>query len=230
MGNSNNNKRAFLGVALVIIGLILVLSNFHVFPIGLRSVFFSWQGILVLVGIFLLFSREGSASGWILILIGGLFMVPHFWDISWSFRQFFWPALLVGLGAIMITRGIGQKKHPTEQGMDYIDEVAIFGGGDRVISSQNFRGGRLTAIFGGAKYNLTQAQLAKGRNEVDILTIFGGAKFIIPPDWEVKIEVTSIFGGFSDKRAVRKTDIHDPSRELIIKGVAIFGGGDLVSF
>jgi len=108
--------------------------------------------------------------------------------------------------------------------------MSIFGGGDRVISSRNFKGGRLTAIFGGSKYNMMNAQLAKGRNMIDIFTIFGGCKFIIPPDWEVKIEVSAIFGGFSDKRLIPRDIPRDPSRELIIKGVAIFGGGDIVSY
>ena len=63
-----------------------------------------------------------------------------------------------------------------------------------------------------------------------MFTIFGGAKFIIPEDWDVRIEVSAIFGGFSDKRHIRKDTPRDPSKELIIKGVAIFGGGDIVSF
>jgi predicted membrane protein len=108
--------------------------------------------------------------------------------------------------------------------------MSIFGGGDRVISSQAFKGGRVTAIFGGSKYNMNSAELAKGRNVIDIFTVFGGCKFIIPEDWEVKIEVSAVFGGFSDKRHIRKDVPRDPSKELIIKGIAIFGGGDIVSF
>jgi hypothetical protein len=108
--------------------------------------------------------------------------------------------------------------------------MSIFGGGDRIISSQNFKGGRVTAIFGGSKYNMINARLAKGRNIIDIFTVFGGCKFIIPEDWDIKIDVSSVFGGFSDKRSVRRDVPRDPSKELIIKGVAIFGGGDVVSY
>jgi predicted membrane protein len=88
----------------------------------------------------------------------------------------------------------------------------------------------LTAIFGGSKIDLRSATLAKGRNVLDIFFVFGGSKLIIPTSWDIKIEVSSIFGGFSDKRHMRPDEVRDPSRELIIKGVTFFGGGDIEGF
>ena len=157
-------------------------------------------------------------------------MIPRLYDVPWGWHQLFWPALLLGLGAILIFRGVARRMDQIDDGPDYIDDVNIFGGGDRVISTHNFKGGRVTAIFGGSKYNMAHAQLAKGRNEIDVFMMFGGSKFIIPQDWDIKIEVSAIFGGFSDKRSLRKDLPRDPSKELVIKGVAIFGGGDVVSF
>ncbi|MCK4746103.1 MAG: hypothetical protein KAT15_03670 [Bacteroidales bacterium] len=225
-----SNKRAFLGLILVLAGIVLIVANFNLFPFGLRPVLFSWPVILILVGLFLLLSREAKATGRILILLGGFFMIPRLWNVPWGWHELFWPALLVGLGAILITRGLTRRREYHDQGPDFIDDMSIFGGGDRVLSTQNFKGGRFTAIFGGSKYNMMNAQLAKGRNIIDIFTIFGGCKFVIPEDWDVRIEISAIFGGFSDKRVIRKDTPRDPSRELIIKGVAIFGGGDIVSF
>jgi predicted membrane protein len=231
MENQRSNKRAFLGLILVLVGVVVIVANFNLFPFGLRPVLFSWPALLILLGLFFLLSREAKTAGWILILVGGLFMIPRVWhEVPWGFHELFWPALLVGLGAILIARGVSRRREPMDEGPDFIDDMSIFGGGDRVISSQSFKGGRVTAIFGGSKYNMRTAQLAKGRNIIDIFTVFGGAKFIIPEDWEVRIEVSAIFGGFSDKRNIRKDIPRDPSKELVIKGLAIFGGGDLVSF
>jgi hypothetical protein len=187
--------------------------------------------ILVLLGVFFILSRDSKPTGWILILIGGIFMIPRLWhDVPWGWHELFWPALLLGVGAILITRGISRRREDIGEGADFIDDMSIFGGGDRMISSQSFKGGRITAIFGGSKYNMMNAELAKGRNIIDVFTVFGGAKFIIPSDWEVRIEVSAIFGGFSDKRHIRKDEPRDPSKELVIKGLAMFGGGDVVSF
>jgi predicted membrane protein len=231
MENQRSNKRALLGLVLVLVGVVVILANFNLFPFGLRPVLFSWQALLIILGVFFLLSREGRTAGLVLILVGGIFMIPrvlHGIPLGW--HELFWPALLLGLGAILILRGVSRKHEPIEDGPDYIDDMSIFGGGDRIISSQNFKGGRVTAIFGGSKYNMINARLAKGRNVIDIFTVFGGCKFIIPEDWDIKIDVSSVFGGFSDKRSVRRDVPRDPSKELIIKGVAIFGGGDVVSY
>jgi predicted membrane protein len=231
MENQRSNKRAFLGLILVLVGIVVIVANFNLFPFGLRPVLISWPSLLVLLGLFFLLSRESKTTGWILILIGGIFLIPRMWhDVPWGWHEMFWPVLLVGLGAILIARGVSRKREHLDEGPDYIDDMSIFGGGDRVISSQNFKGGRVTAIFGGSKYNMINAELAKGRNIIDIFTVFGGCKLIIPQDWEVSIEVSAIFGGFSDKRHLRKDIPRDPSKELVIKGVAIFGGGDVVTF
>ncbi len=231
MEKEKSNKRALLGLILVLIGVVIILANMNLFPFGLRPILFSWQAFLIVLGLFFLFSREAKTAGWILILVGGIFMVPRlFHEMPWNWHGLFWPALLLGLGAILIARSVARKREPMDEGPDFLDDMSIFGGGDRVISSQNFRGGRITAIFGGSKYNMRTAQLAKGRNVIDVFTVFGGCKFIIPEEWEVRIEVSAIFGGFSDKRNIRADIPRDPSKELVIKGVAIFGGGDVVGY
>ncbi len=132
-------------------------------------------------------------------------------------------------GWVLKTGLTGRQKIPADS-MDYIDDMSIFGGGDKMITSQNFRGGRLTCVFGGSKINLLKADLAKGQNIIDIFAMFGGTKLVIPTGWNVKIEITSLFGGFNDKRPVPPDNVIDPSKELVIKGIVIFGGGDIVSY
>jgi hypothetical protein len=52
---------------------------------------------------------------------------------------------------------------------------------------------------------------------------------VVPSDWKVQLKMTSILGGFNDKRTFIK-ESPDPSRILIIKGTAIFGGGEIKSY
>jgi hypothetical protein len=110
---------------------------------------------------------------------------------------------------------------------DYIDEVAIFGGGEKIITSQNFRGGKVTAIFGGTDLVLLHAQLAPGVHQLEVFAMFGGWTLRIPPNWQVKSEVVAIFGGVSDKRYIGPDTIKDNTRQLIIKGFVLFGGGEI---
>ena len=96
--------------------------------------------------------------------------------------------------------------------------------------SDNFKGGRLTSIFGGSEINLTNCKLAEGKNVIDVFMVFGGNVLIVPPDWSIKIEVVSIFGGFSDKRHNFTDESKKENKELYIKGMAIFGGGEIKNY
>jgi predicted membrane protein len=111
---------------------------------------------------------------------------------------------------------------------DILDSVNVLGGSHQNVFSKNFKGGDVIAIFGGCDVNLTQADF-KGTIVLDIVAIFGGAKIVVPQSWEVKSEVTAIFGGLDDKRGLAPV----PSEErkvLIIKGVALFGGVEIKNF
>jgi predicted membrane protein len=114
-----------------------------------------------------------------------------------------------------------------EERTDYIDDVSIFGGSNKSITSENFKGGNITAIFGGSKIDLRGCKLAEGKNYIDIITIFGGSTIIVPENWDVRMNVTPIFGGFSNKMDRNPEGTIDHDSTLIIKGVTFFGGGEL---
>jgi predicted membrane protein len=111
---------------------------------------------------------------------------------------------------------------------DIIDSVNVFGGSHQKIYSKNFKGGDVVAVFGGSDINLTQADF-EGVIKLDIVAIFGGVKIVIPPGWEVKSEVTAIFGGIDDKRTLGVAAV-EPRKVLVIEGVAMFGGVDIRNF
>ena len=108
-------------------------------------------------------------------------------------------------------------KETTDAGMDYIDSVDVFGGGEKIIMSQNFKGGKITGIFGGSEINFLNAKLAKGTNYLDLFFMSGGMGLIIPKDWNVKVDVVSLFGGIGDKRDIIDNPENDDS-VLYIKG------------
>jgi len=235
---SDNNNRSsshlLLGVLLIIGGILLIGEVSHIFPWRLREYLFTWQALLIVMGLVFIAGRDSKPTGYILLTIGAFFMLPKIFrhmDLDWG--SLFWPVMLIILGLVIMFRRSGHRQHFTfeasESRDDYIDDVSIFGGHDRVVISQQFKGGRITNIFGGSKYNMNKARLAPGRQIIDVAMIFGGSKFIVPEDWDIRIEVVSIFGGFSDKRMNIKPE-RDYEKTLIFKGVAIFGGGELVNY
>ncbi len=236
--NGPHLKKLILGVIVIVAGFLLLLSNTGFLPYDLKHVIFSWQMLLIGIGVVSLFSSESRTPGTVLILIGGFFILPRLFNLSFDIMHVFWPVLLIGLGVLILTRRMPRRSwahqrpvfrvdQPIEDG--YIHEENIFSGGKQRVMHQVFRGGHINCVFGGSEVDLTQATLAEGINELEINTIFGGVTLIVPSDWRVQLKMTSIMGGFSDKRAYVKEN-PDPSRVLVIKGSTIFGGGELKSY
>ncbi len=229
---SKGNRRLLFGVVLIAIGGLWILEQLHIIPPNLRDVLISWQMLLVVIGIFSLFSGN-ETSGWVLILIGGFFMIPHVIEVPWELRRLTWPILLVALGALMLVRYSRKPTKINEMGvkdLDYFDDFVIFGGREIVVNSQNLVGGKCTSIFGGSEYDMRVAKLSPNGAVVDCVSVFGGTGFKIPPDWAVKNEVSTIFGAFTDKRGNIIPDKNDLSKTLVIKGFTAFGGVEIKNF
>jgi predicted membrane protein len=227
----NTTAHLVLGIILVLLGIAVLAEIVDAVPWRMREIVFSWQMILIVLGVIFISGQESKSTGYILLAIGAFFIMPEFFDVPHFWRSLFWPSLLILLGLLII---FGKGKRPKQirnvsgSDDDLLDDVAIFGGSDQVLNSQNFQGGKITNIFGGAKYDMRKVVLAEGKNYLEVTMIFGGSKFIVPEDWDIKLEITSVFGGFSDKRQ-RSIVVPDKSRQLVIRGVAIFGGGELTN-
>jgi predicted membrane protein len=222
-----------IGAVLVVAGLLMIGDQFGLFPFRLSSIIFSWQAILIVLGLILATNREARLTGIILCCIGIFFLLPHFSLLPVSASKLFWPALLVFIGIYILLKGPyrrGLSYSSSSRNGDAIEDVHVFAGHDRILQTENFKGGEIVNVFGGGNYDLKQAKLAPGKNVLEIVMVFGGSKIIVPQDWDVKVEVSAVFGGFSDKRIKSPEISRDMSRTLIIKGIAIFGGGELTNF
>ncbi|HXX45464.1 MAG TPA: DUF5668 domain-containing protein [Candidatus Acidoferrales bacterium] len=115
-----------------------------------------------------------------------------------------------------------------------LNDVHVFWGSRRRITSRNFLGGEIVAIFGGFEIDLTQADIQGEEAKLDIVSIFGGGDIRVPPNWHVILHAIGIFGGASDRTLhpaqanVAPTSAGVPAgppvRTLIIEGVSLFGG------
>jgi predicted membrane protein len=236
MENRHTQKSIGAGIVLLIAGIALLLSNLGYFNYELNRYILRWEMFPIALGCIFLFSHDKKGPGIILLVVGGGFYLKNLnlIDVQINFWQLFFSSLLILIGIIIIFRhridppGCQKKNIDND---DFIEEVAIFGGGDRIIISQNFLGGKILAIFGGSNFNLTKAKLAPGKNYIEVLAIFGGMKLIVPENWNVRINAVSIFGGFSDKHRIIPVSPSETSdSELIIKGLVIFGGGEIKSY
>ncbi len=234
MGHNKLTGRSLIGVIFLLIGLALILRSFNLFDTGFLDYIFTWPALLVVIGLVFILSRKQSNTGWILLIIGGLFLLKRTIDVSIFDHDLFWPVLFIAVGALILFRSLGSVKSQTRQSggkkANTIDDIAILGGNERRITADAFEGGSVTSILGGSKILFKEATLAPGENVLDVFMVFGGSTFIVPDDWDVKVEVTSIFGGFDDKREFTERKEGTSESSLIIKGIALFGGGEVKSF
>lgn len=236
MENHGNrtDKRSLLGGILILVGALLLLASMDLFDFSVSRIIFSWPFIFTVIGMVIILNTNKKLFGGILTGIGVFFLIERiFPNVHYSSGIIF-PVILIAIGVYII---LNHKKkvlsYAEKNGFfkkDIIDDISIFGGGNKIVSSDNFRGGNITAIFGGSEINLTGCKLAEGDQVIDTLMIFGGTTIIVPRDWNVIVNVTSILGGFSDKSIKDPNVLPDQSRTLYVKGLAMFGGGELKNY
>ena len=248
----SGHSHIWTGIFILLIGVaaLLKVSN----P-DLPHWLFSWKTFLIALGLFIGFKHNFKGGAWlILILVGGAFLFTDIYpDIS--IRRYIWPVILIAVGAFLILRprrhrwecGDTQKKKTTANSgieeatvvdetyesqkdyqEDFVDSTSIFGGAKKNIISKNFKGGDLVNIFGGTELDLTRADF-NGTATIELTTIFGGTKLIVPSNWTIKSEAVTIFGGMEDKRNMQ-TVTDNPEKILKITGTVIFGGIEIKSF
>ncbi len=237
---NGSNVRIWLGIILIIVGGLLVLDNFGFFFFSFRRLIFSWSTIFIIIGIVILAQSKGSFIGYAFLILGLFGLLRHFvpFMFDWTIRDF-WPILLLLFGLWLILQRNEKQETSRHSGMkfatdnfstqefDYVDETAVFSSNKKMITSKNFRGGKITTFFGGTEINFAHSKLEPGENTLEIITLFGGTEIRVPQDWKVIVNVSSVFGSFEDKRFLDVNNISSSDSILIIKGTVLFGGGEI---
>ena len=235
-----SSTRVFVGVILILLGGLFLLDNLDLIYIDLPGILFSFPMLLIILGAIIIINSRKKIFGSILFVLGLFLMLPRIFPWIHFNASIVFPIIVILLGIFILTRrrahythtGINafQSRQGNDLNADRIDEISIFGGGEKIFFSDNFQGGNVTSIFGGSTIDLTNCKLAPGENIIDVLAIFGGNTFIVPKDWEIRTDVFPIFGGFSNKMFRDPTIVANQDKILLIKGIVIFGGGEIKSF
>lgn len=250
--DQGNQSHIWTGVFILAIGIAALIK---VTNPDLPRWLFSWKTFLIALGLFIGFKHGFKGGTWALLMVmGGAFLMADIYpDIS--IRRYIWPGILILIGAALIIRPKrryqdcyidSRKKKDTNSGVedatiieetyesqtdvpeDFVDSTSFFGGAKKNIISKNFKGGDIVNVFGGTELDLSRADF-NGTAIIDLTTIFGGTKLIVPSNWTIKSEAVTIFGGMEDKRNVQA--LSDSAQKiLILKGTVIFGGIEIKSF
>lgn len=231
---TNDTKSLGIGIVITTLGLLILAANLGYISKDVFRYVFSWYGWMLYVGPIMMINSNSRVLGGIFLAFGLTFLLGDMGYIPELNVSQLWPLIVIAVGGHFIYKAI-TSNIPDSAEIDasgsFVNDNHIFGGGEFAIQSQNFKGGKILALFGGGNYMLNQAKLSEEANCVlDVTCIFGGVNLIVPADWNVQVTVSSIFGGFTDKRKLIKTDEVDNSKTLYVKGLALFGGGEVKSY
>lgn len=216
------SPRLVVGVVVLAFGSLLLLENTGILAEADPYLRQLWPvGAFALAGACWLHRSRGWALIW--AAVGALLAlrvagVP----IPLDFGSLVLPVLLLLLGVTLVRRALlGPRPAEAGEGGATVDAMALFGASVRRSSSQAFRGGSLTAAFGGCELDLTEAATPSDGATLDVFAAFGAIEISVPQGWKVAGDVLPIFGGFEDKTR-RVTG--EPTGLLTVRGQVLFGG------
>ena len=119
-GQQKDNSRIILALVLIVVGFFWALKmiGFHFefprlvwhnvfYPVrhmfhGIGHFIFSWPMILIVVGLLLMAGKR--TIGLVLVIVGGIFIIPKLFFFPGLSLSFALPVLLIGIGVAMVAR------------------------------------------------------------------------------------------------------------------------------
>jgi lia operon protein LiaF len=192
-----------------------------------------------------------------LIVLGVMFLLDNvnMLDFGEVLRTW-WPVLLVFWGAsILLTRSRVSTASP---GGDTVNAPSTHGEVNEVFNdrnetpqaerlsyssvfgdlalrpvSSNFKGGKISTVFGDTTVDLSAAALADGESKIKLSGVFGDVRLMLSPSMPYALSASSLFGaiqaadqkrdGFSSNLHVQSPEYSTAGKRLYIDVSHVFG-------
>lgn len=234
-----NKKTIIIGLAFIVTGAVIILSNLGLLSYDFRRIVISWQMLCIVIGLLALINKNKKAAA-VLITVGAFFLLPRIpvLGLARDFTRNFWPFMLVVIGVLILIARDGRPSikarvefmgDPMDSYSDdgYIRQSFYFNGYDQSFLGPVFKGGTIKVGFGGTNLDLRRTNLPEDRDAVlNIKGFCGGATILVPEDWQVVVcSASSFLGGASDSRP--KNGVRNSTRKLILNVECVFGGVEI---
>lgn len=219
------NQQSWIAIAVIVIGAIFLLQSLNIMHLG-HFVGEWWPLILVGVG-FMKIQQHDRRNGSILLIVGLILLSATIGFINWGSIFKLWPLAILYVGVSMLRKSQGKPglsfSSISASDDDYVQASAIFGGIEKSIETDDFKGANILCLFGGVELDLRKAKPVETGCTINVTTLFGGTEIFVPEDWNVIVTGTPIFGGVEDKtKGGEKTAIN-----VTVNSTVAFGALEL---
>lgn len=241
MFDRKNSSKFIFGILLIVIGILWILNNIGYISIEIPDYIFSWQSILILIGLIILINNKDKFGGLLLIAIGTYFLLPDIFP-EFTYKkmwEFFIPFLLILFGLSLIFKRNKNKNFTnlnennlSEEKTDKDDFInsnnerveysTVLSESNRKFFSNNFTGGKVTVVMGSSILDLSSCTFSNQNNILNISIVMGQLTLIMPADSNAIIDVQTIMGEIEDLRSNKNLE-NKIDKILTIKGNITMG-------
>jgi len=161
-----------------------------------------WPIILVIAG-FTKLQHDDRRNGAILFVAGLVLLSATLDFINWGSIFKLWPLAILYVGVSMLLKSKGKPglsfSNIGSSDNDFVHASAIFGGVEKAVHSEDFKGANIMSLFGGVELDLRKAKVVDPGCTINATVLFGGLEIIVPEDWNVVVTGTPVFGAVEDK-------------------------------
>ena len=246
-GGPSSTGGLIIGLCVIAAGVLFLLRNAGI--LYFDDIWQYWPVILIVLGISKISNTHSASSVTSGLIIGGIgtvFLLRNLGYIYGNIWQYVWPGILIAVGLSILVRHLewreqnlnpGQPPAPgsgggfqvgfgaatAAPGANYLHAECVFSGTRQKIETQDFQGGKVAVIFGGAEIDLRSANTKREEISIKAEAVFGGIELWVPAHWQTIVRGSGVFGSFEDKTFSAAPGSASNAPRLIVTGGAVFG-------
>jgi predicted membrane protein len=218
-----------LGILVILAGVFLLLNHMGIFHV--ENIWRLWPALLAGLGFVKLAHRPLNGArvlfSALLIGVGVMLLLRNLGYVTFNIHLL-WPVITITVGFLIVWLSTHHPGHQrTLYSENQVNKFIVFGGEESKLTTQQFEGGAVTAIFGGMVLDMRGAEMKGTTARMDISALFGGVELRVPKHWEVVIHGSPVLGGIDNKTSARLDTDGQEMRKLVIQGNAVLGGVEI---
>lgn len=213
-----NTRQTTLGISVIAAGIIVFLANIN-FGVARELVANLWPLVLVAAGIFMLWGNPRNYV-WPLVVaaIGVMLLFNTLGIADVNVGSLIFPVILLGIGVSIIRGANGHYKMVKTDSNE--DTSAFLGGSSAKNTSDDYKGGAVSALMGAIELDLSRATIKK-EAILHVSILMGGLELRVADDVKIVNRTQAILGAVENKTLPIK---RDNAPTLIIEGSIVMGG------